>query len=100
MTRIIIVLCMLISLSSCDICSNTIIKEVEQDIIKLQVELSNIIKKIAQLEQNRKSLVAHVNQLLDREATLSIAPVGEVQTVLHKDGLIQADAPAAAVPGS
>ncbi len=51
----------------------------QQDVIKLQVELSNIIKKIALLGQNRKSVATQINRLLDRETGLPIDTITKVQ---------------------
>ncbi len=47
----------------------------QQDVLKVQVELSNIIDKLLFLKQNRKSLVAKMNSLLQRsrEQTLDVA---------------------------
>jgi len=57
--------------------SNTPSK-VQQDIIKLQVELSNIIKRIALLKQNRKSMTAQMNTLLNRPKDSAVAAITEV----------------------
>ena len=51
----------------------------QRDVIKLQIELSNIIKKIALLGQTRKSVATQMNRLLDRDAELSIDAVTKVQ---------------------
>ncbi len=51
----------------------------QQDVIKLQVELSNIIKRIALLGQNRKSVAIQINRLLDRDTDLPIDTIIRVQ---------------------
>jgi len=50
----------------------------QQDVIKLQVELSQIIKKIALMRQNRKSLRARMNRLLNRDVGASIDTITEI----------------------
>lgn len=54
----------------------------QQDVIKMQVELSKIIKKIFLLRQNRKSLVAKMNSLLNRSFE---AEVTKIREVAHQD---------------
>lgn len=51
----------------------------QQDVVKLQVELSNIIKKIALFKQNRKSVAAQMSRLLNRSTDVPIDTVAEVR---------------------
>lgn len=59
----------------------------QQDVIKLQVELSKIIRKILLLDQNRKSLSAKLNSLLSRPQNTSIERVLEIESVSFDLGL-------------
>jgi outer membrane protein, heavy metal efflux system len=54
----------------------------QQDVIKAQVELSTIIKKLFLLRQNRQSLVAKMNSLLNRAQDTPIAKISDIE---HKD---------------
>lgn len=51
----------------------------QQDVIKLQVELSKIIEKIYLIKQNRKSVVARMNRLLDRNSDAFIGIVAQIE---------------------
>ena len=51
----------------------------QQDVVKAQVELSKIIKKLILLGQNRKSLVAGMNRLLDRSGEIVIARIENIK---------------------
>jgi len=50
----------------------------QQDVIKAQVELSKLINKLLYLRQNRKSLEAKLNSILNRETNI---PVGQLEDV-------------------
>jgi len=51
----------------------------QQDVIKAQVELSKVIKKLFLLRQNRKSLVVKMNSLLNRSLDTEIAKAAEIE---------------------
>ncbi|MFC1593946.1 TolC family protein [Candidatus Omnitrophota bacterium] len=51
----------------------------QQDVIKAQVELSKLIDKLFILKQNRKSLEAKMNSLLNRPVGTALAKVADVQ---------------------
>jgi outer membrane protein TolC len=51
----------------------------QQNVIKLQVELSKIIKKLSLVRQNRKSVVARINRLLNRKIDMSIDPIVQIE---------------------
>jgi len=51
----------------------------QQDVIKVQVELSKIIKKLFLLRQNRKSLVVKLNSLLNRPQDTVIEKISDVE---------------------
>ena len=51
----------------------------QQDVIKAQVELSNLINKLLFLRQNRKSLEARLNSILNRRIN---APIGQLEEVV------------------
>lgn len=62
----------------------------QQDVIKAQVEISKLIDMLYRLKQNRDSLVAMLNNLLNREQTSSldsIAPVEPQEFTLSLDQL-------------
>ncbi len=51
----------------------------QQDVIKAQVELSNIIRKLFLFKQNRQSLAARMNSLLNRKPNVIIAKITEAE---------------------
>ena len=51
----------------------------QQDVIKVQVELSRLINKLFLLRQNRKSLVAKMNSILNRPKSAELGRVGSVK---------------------
>ena len=59
----------------------------QQDVIKLQVELSDVLNRIALLGQNRKSVAARMNRLLDRDADLPIDTGANVRVEKFAYGL-------------
>ncbi len=58
-----------------------------QDAIKAQVELSRLIDKLFLLRQNRKSLEAKMNALLNRPAEMRIAQTDGIREIRFKHGL-------------
>jgi len=52
----------------------------QQDVIKAQVELSKLIDKLFHLKQNRRSLVAKMNSLLNRPKGAILGRVGNVES--------------------
>ena len=53
----------------------------QQDVIKVQVELSRLINKLFLLRQNRKSLVAKMNSILNRPKGAELGRVGSVKSL-------------------
>jgi outer membrane protein TolC len=51
----------------------------QQDVLKVQVELSKLIDKLFLLSQNRKSLVAKINSILNRPKGTELTAVSEVE---------------------
>ncbi|MFC1646481.1 TolC family protein [Candidatus Omnitrophota bacterium] len=51
----------------------------QQDVIKAQVELSKMIDRLFMLRQNRKSLVAKMNSVLNRAKDSALGSAGKVQ---------------------
>jgi len=51
----------------------------QQDVIKIQVELSKIIKKLFLLKQNRKSLAVKLNSLLNRPQDTEIGKTSDIE---------------------
>ncbi len=51
----------------------------QQDVIKVQVELSKIIKKLFLLRQNRKSLAVKLTSLLNRQRDIEIEKIIDVE---------------------
>jgi len=51
----------------------------QQDVIKIQVELSKIIKKLFLLRQNRKSLAVKLNSLLNRPQDTEVGKIMDVE---------------------
>lgn len=56
----------------------------QQDVIKAQVELSKLIDKLFMLRQNRKSLVAKLNSILNRPERTKLGTVGELELTEFK----------------
>ncbi|MFH1552373.1 MAG: TolC family protein [Candidatus Omnitrophota bacterium] len=53
----------------------------QQDVIKAQVELSNLINRLLILRQNRKSLAAKLNSVLNRQIDTGVGRLEEVEPV-------------------
>jgi len=51
----------------------------QQDVVKVQVELSKIIKKLFLLRQNRKSLAVKMNSLLNRAQDVEIMKISKIE---------------------
>lgn len=51
----------------------------QQDVIKAQVELSRLIDRLFSLRQNRKSLVAKLNSIINRSKDMSLGSIGGVE---------------------
>jgi outer membrane protein TolC len=56
----------------------------QQDVIKAQVELSNLINRLLILRQNRKSLVAKLNSVLNRQIDTEVGRLEDVEPMEFK----------------
>ena len=56
----------------------------QQDVIKAQVELTKLINTLLILKQNRKSLVAKMNSILDRPGDTFLRKIDDIQPVKFK----------------
>jgi outer membrane protein TolC len=59
----------------------------QQDVIKVQVELSNIIQKLLLLRQNKESLAVRLNSLLDRPLSAKVGSIPALEEVDFSYGL-------------